>query len=52
MKFLKRYPPLITARGRTINISRLIALNPGIITTYFTKMDELYIRYLIDTEDI
>jgi hypothetical protein len=35
-----------------MDISRLITFSPGIITTYFTKVDELYARYLIDTEDI
>ena len=40
-QFLQRHPPLATGRGKSIDIKRLIALDPSIIQIYFRKVEEL-----------
>jgi transposase len=50
-RFIQRHPPLVTGRGRTIDIQRLMALDPNIIKVYFNKVEELRKLYNIESED-
>jgi hypothetical protein len=50
-RFIQRHPPLATGRGRTMDIQRLMALDPNIIKVYFDKVEELRKLHNIEPED-
>jgi hypothetical protein len=51
-KFLKRHPQLATRPGQRMDINRLVALDTGIIQTFFSKFCELRTRYNVEDQDI
>jgi len=50
-RFLQRHPQLSKLTEQTMDISRLTALDPGIITIFFTKISDLRTQYEIENDD-
>ena len=51
-RFLHRHPQLATKPGQRVDINRLVALDTGIITTFFSKFCDLRTRHNVEDQDI